>query len=120
VFFFIAAMSHWVLDILMHTADLPILGFGHHDKKIGLGLWRYPKFAFVFEYVFFAVPTLFLAPADIQLPLLLGGAALHLFNANSFFGFTKTNPTKTPNRYASLAIVGFALAIIGFTAIWHS
>lgn len=119
VFFFIAAMSHWLLDTIMHLPDLPVLGFGH-DKKIGLGLWRYPKIAFVFEYLFFAIPTLLFAPADIRIGLLAGGLFLHLFNGNSFFGLTKTNPTKTPNAYASLALVGFGLAIAGFTLIWHS
>lgn len=119
VFFFAAAMSHWVLDTIMHLPDLPILGFGH-DKKIGLGLWRYPKIAFIFEYLFFAVPTIFLAPADIRIALLGGGLFLHFFNGNSFFGFTKTNPTKTPNAYASLALVAFGLAITGFSLLWHS
>jgi hypothetical protein len=119
VFFYIAAMSHWFLDILMHLPDLPVLGFGK-DKKIGFGLWRYPKTAFVFEYVFYAVCTILFAAPSLWETLLLGGLALHAVNANSFFGFTKTNPTKSPNSYASLAIFGFTLAISGFTAIWHS
>jgi hypothetical protein len=119
VFFFLAAMSHWFLDSLMHLPDLPVLGFGK-DKKIGLGLWRYPKSAFIFEYVFYAVCTVLFSVPSLWAPLLLGGLALHLMNANSFFGFTKTNPTKTPNAYASLALFGFAIAIAGFTAVWHA
>ena len=50
---------------------------------------------------------------------LLGGAlVLHLLNANSFFGFTKANPTGTPRRYAALALGGFAAAIAWFTLAW--
>jgi len=110
VLFFIAAMSHWLLDAVVHLPDLPVLGFGK-DLKIGLGLWNYPVPAFVFEYLFYAFGTLLLVPARHVWPMLLAGGALHLLNANSFFGFTKTNPTKTPKRYASLALFGYILAI---------
>ena len=51
--FVLASVSHWVLDIFMHLPDLPILGFGK-DKKIGLGLWNYPKAAFFVEYALYA------------------------------------------------------------------
>jgi hypothetical protein len=118
VFFYIAAMSHWFLDTLMHLPDLPVLGFGK-DRKVGLGLWRYPKTAFAFEYAFFALATLLFAPIHLWAALLAGGVVLHLINANSFFGFTHDNPTKTSNAYASLALFGFGLAITGFTLVWH-
>jgi len=110
VLFFIAAISHWLLDAIVHLPDLPVLGFGP-DRKIGLGLWNYPGAAFVFEYLFYAFGTLMLVPAKYVWPMLIAGGVLHLLNANSFFGFTKTNPTKTPKTYASLALFGYVLAI---------
>jgi len=111
VLFFIAAISHWLLDAIVHLPDLPVLGFGP-DKKIGLGLWNYPGVAFVFEYLFYALGTLLLVSAKHLWPMLIVGGALHLLNANSFFGFTKTNPTKTPKKYASLALFGYVVAIV--------
>ncbi len=43
--------------------------------------------------------------------MILGGV-FHLFNANSFFGFTKRNPFGTPNRYALLILFGYVLFIV--------
>jgi hypothetical protein len=37
---------HWLLDLPVHVADLPLFG----DKlKVGFGLWNYPVLAFVLE-----------------------------------------------------------------------
>jgi hypothetical protein len=35
----VAVFSHWMLDVPMHTADLPLAG--NQSTKIGLGLWRH-------------------------------------------------------------------------------
>jgi hypothetical protein len=110
VLFFIAAISHWLLDAIVHLPDLPVLGFGP-DRKIGLGLWNYPGVAFVFEYLFYTFGTLLFVSAKHVWPMLIAGGVLHFLNANSFFGFTKTNPTKTPKMYASLALFGYVIAI---------
>lgn len=34
-----AVASHWLLDLPMHTPDLPLAG--SHSLKLGLGLWNY-------------------------------------------------------------------------------
>ena len=37
------AFSHWVLDLFVHRADMPILpGNAGHLPMLGFGLWRYP------------------------------------------------------------------------------
>ncbi len=118
VLFWLGALSHWVLDVVVHMHDLPVLGSKKHDKYVGFSLWAVPKFAFLFEYVFFAVAILLTTQTSAWLPLLLGGLILHTLNANSFFAFTKTNLTKTANQYATLALVGFAAAIAWFTVFW--
>jgi heme A synthase len=33
-----AVLSHWVLDLLVHTPDLPLLG--NDSPKLGLGIWN--------------------------------------------------------------------------------
>lgn len=116
--FWIGALSHWLLDIVVHVKDLPVFGKNTADTYVGLGLWQRPKLAFVLEYLFFAMVILVTASSSAWPALLYGGLALHLLNANSFFGLTKSNPTKTPNQYASLALFGFSIAIVWFTMFW--
>jgi len=109
--FVAASASHWLLDATVHLKDLPILGFGP-DRKFGFGLWNRPKSAFIIEYLFYAVLTALTFPSKLM-PLLVVGTIFHLINANSFLGLTKTNPFKSPNAYAMLALVGilaFSLA----------
>ena len=109
--FVAASASHWLLDATVHLKDLPVLGFGP-DRKFGFGLWNRPKTAFILEYLFYAVLTALTFPSKLM-PLLVVGTIFHLINANSFLGLTKTNPFKSPNAYAMLALVGilaFSLA----------
>ncbi|HEV7706085.1 MAG TPA: hypothetical protein VGO46_17440 [Gemmatimonadaceae bacterium] len=41
-----AVFSHWVLDFIVHTRDLPL--YDNH-AKVGLGLWNAPMFALALE-----------------------------------------------------------------------
>ena len=119
ILFWIGVLSHWLLDAVVHLRDLPIRGWGPNDRRIGLGLWSRPRLAFALEYALFAVTVLLLAPSSMHPGLLGGGLLLHLFNINSFFGFTKNNPFGTPRRFALLALVGYAFAIAWFTMSWQ-
>ena len=39
----LVAFSHWVLDLLVHRADMPLLpGHDLHQPRFGFGLWRHP------------------------------------------------------------------------------
>ena len=106
VLFVVASASHWFLDTITHLTDLPLTGL-RRDKKVGLGLWKYPRTAFALEYLFYAVVTALVMPANVIVPLLVVGAIFHLLNANSFLGLTKTNPFKTDRAYAAITLVGF-------------
>lgn len=122
--FWLGAISHWLLDVPVHLRDLPVLGRvgtreGRGDRFVGWGLWSRPRLAFVAEYAFFALVALRTAPSSALVGLLAGALLLHLLNANSFFGFTRGNPTGTPRRYAGLALGGFAAAIAWFTLAWQ-
>jgi hypothetical protein len=48
-----AVFSHFLLDVPMHTPDMPI--FGNNSAKIGLGLWRHRDLALSAELVTLAV-----------------------------------------------------------------
>lgn len=41
-----AVLSHWVIDFISHTADMPLI---NDNFKIGLGLWLFPWPAFLIE-----------------------------------------------------------------------
>ncbi len=46
----LVAMSHWVLDLIVHRADMPILpGGGGMLPRLGFGLWRYPAWSAMLE-----------------------------------------------------------------------
>ena len=43
----LASFSHWVLDLIMHTPDLPLIG--DDSTKVGLGLWDHYAIGLAFE-----------------------------------------------------------------------
>ncbi|MEN6611070.1 MAG: hypothetical protein ABFC24_09510 [Methanoregulaceae archaeon] len=116
VLFIAASASHWLLDAITHIRDLPVLGMGR-DTKVGLGLWNYPRSAFVLELLFYGAITVFVVQPAIVVPLLVLGVVFHLINANSFLGVIKTNPFKTSRSYALAALLGFLAFIGGANAI---
>ena len=113
IVFVVASASHWLLDVVTHKKDLPVLGTGR-DVRVGLGLWNYPRSAFVLELIFYVVITVLVVQPAQVIPLLALGFAFHLINANSFFGFSRKNPF-TPRSYAFAALAGF-LGFIGLAA----
>jgi hypothetical protein len=55
----VAVLSHWFLDLIVHTQDLPLLS--DNSTKVGFGLWNNAKATYLLETV-----------------LLLGGLGLYL------------------------------------------
>ncbi len=48
----LVVFSHWILDVLMHRGDMPILPGGAGDlPRLGFGLWRSPAASAVLELV---------------------------------------------------------------------
>lgn len=48
----LVAASHWLLDLIVHRADLPILPGNIGDfPRLGFGLWRFPQVSFGAELV---------------------------------------------------------------------
>jgi len=45
----LAVFSHWVLDLVVHTPDLPL--WSDTSLKLGFGLWNYPVVTYVLEAV---------------------------------------------------------------------
>src|SRR4029078_9236033 len=42
------SFSHWVLDLVVHTPDLPLYD---NAAKVGFGLWRHVAFSFPLELI---------------------------------------------------------------------
>lgn len=45
----VCVFSHWVLDVPMHTRDMPLAG--NDSTKIGLGLWRHRELSLAAELI---------------------------------------------------------------------
>ena len=104
--FVLASSSHWLLDTVVHLGDLPVLGFDG-DRKVGLGLWKWGRVAFLTELVLFILFAVVFVGTSELLPVLGVGVLFHGINANSFLGLSKKNPFGSPKAYASVALVGF-------------
>ena len=109
--FVLASISHWLLDVIVHKRDLPVLGFGP-DIKVGFGLWNWSRTSFFVEFAIVVAATLVFEPPAKWLWIFVAALLLHLANINSFFGFTKSSMMGA-RGYAVLAWIGFvALAVI--------
>jgi hypothetical protein len=104
--FVAGSASHWLLDTVVHLKDLPVLGFDG-DRKVGAGLWKRGPLAFVVEYVFYAIVTLFALSGFSLVYALILGAVFHAINLPSFFRSNRKNSVKSSNAYAALALIGF-------------
>ena len=47
----LCVLSHWFLDLIMHTPDLPLTPFG--DSRFGLGLWNHVALSLTIEIILF-------------------------------------------------------------------
>lgn len=52
----LVVFSHWLLDLLVHRADLPILPGNFWDLPLlGFGLWRFPAVSILLESILIAI-----------------------------------------------------------------
>jgi hypothetical protein len=56
----LGVLSHWVLDVIVHRADMPVL-FG--GPRVGFGLWNAPMAEMLLELAMFAVGLVLYARA---------------------------------------------------------
>jgi hypothetical protein len=81
--------SHWVLDLLVHRADMPILPGNAGDlPRLGLGLWRLPA-----------------ASAAVELALVVVGTYLYWRAAMKVVSDGGEPTTKSATRLAMLMLV---------------
>jgi hypothetical protein len=96
----LVAASHWLLDLFVHRADLPILPGNIGDfPRLGLGLWRYPLVSF-----------------SIELALILSGAWLYWRAANRVVKTAGTGGLAATLAASLIAIFGVLILWLDFTA----
>lgn len=87
----LVAFSHWLLDLIVHRGDLPLLpGNVGHLPTLGFGLWRAPA-----------------AAMSVELALVVAGAWLYYRAARSA-SLGAGIPTRRAAFVASLILVGGA------------
>ncbi len=91
----LVSMSHWVLDLFMHRADMPILPGNAGDlPRLGLGLWRFPA-----------------ASAALELALVVGGGALYWQAARRVAG--RDGPLVTRANLCGALVIAAGILTLG-------
>ncbi len=78
----LAVLSHWFIDLVVHTPDLPLLG--DNSPKVGFGLWNN-----------------YLATIVIEVSLIIGALILYL---------RSTTASGSMGKYAMIIFVGFMVS----------
>ncbi len=90
------AFSHWILDLIVHRPDLPILpGNAGSLPLLGFGLWNIPA-----------------ASAILELILAVGGAYLYYQSAKNAPGASKTNGGKPVRAYWAAGMTGLLTVLL--------
>ena len=110
--------SHWLLDLIVHVPDLPLLG---NRYKVGFGLWNFRRLALALEFaVLFAGAALYMESLGSGSPgmwwftlgLSVALAALHLY---SLFG---PAPKSTSEMAGSALVAYIAVAAACLAGAW--
>lgn len=112
----IAVLSHYVLDVVSHWPDMPLIGFGaQHDIRFGTGLAGLPLMFYLVEFALSVGACLLFDPANRRL---LGTMfILMVLYSNTVFGFA---PPPVPPSYvfgvAMLATFSVTPAVLWWAA----
>jgi hypothetical protein len=88
--------SHWLLDLLVHRPDLPILpGNAGNLPLLGFGLWEYPVVSAIIEFILIFAGAYLYYRSATQLPVPPGG-----------------NPTSQRRRVLTASIVTAVLLLL--------
>ena len=111
----LASFSHWLLDLVMHTPDMPL--FDDDSTKLGLGLWDHPAIGLPLEFAVLALGvwlyTRSVTLTDRGTTLVWGFAGLlAVLQVYSHFGPAPASP----DAYAVTALVLYT--VLAALAAW--
>jgi hypothetical protein len=98
----LVVFSHWVLDLIVHRPDLPLLpGDAGNLPRLGFGLWRYPVAAML-----------------VELAIVLAGSALYwLAAAETASGSPQSIRNRAHLAGGLVLVCGLAVLVLDFTRI---
>ncbi len=107
-----AVFSHWLLDFVVHTPDMPLVPGG---EGLGLGLWRHQPWALIVEL---ALAVAGFAAFALRSPLPLGRklvvagmvAVAGGFTVEGAFGYAAL-PEPSVIALSSLVLIGLSIAV---------
>jgi hypothetical protein len=111
----LAVFSHWVLDLVVHRPDLPLVGDSY---KVGLGLWNQPAVALLLEISILASGLIFCLKRTRRIArggtigFVVFGVALVLIQVVVFFGAPPTSATAA--AVTALAAYAILAAVAGW------
>jgi hypothetical protein len=97
-----ASFSHWILDLVVHTPDLPLYDNTH---KVGLGLWRHVAVSFPLELAVLAIGVALYTRRTIVWGFAVALAAIQVY-AN--FG----PPPASPQVMAAMALAIYVVLAV--------
>ncbi|MFW2387265.1 MAG: hypothetical protein ACN4G0_02955 [Polyangiales bacterium] len=97
----LCVISHWLLDLPVHLADLPLWGDVH---KVGFGLWDRPLIAFILEAgVLFIGVALYAKHARSKVAIWIFGIAMLALQMTSLV----MPPPETTTQFALMALSSY-------------
>jgi hypothetical protein len=103
----LCAISHWILDLPVHVADLPLWGDVH---KVGLGLWDRPVIALVLEAgVLFLGTAVYARHARSKAAVWIFAILMLAIQMSSFVA----PPPEEPAQFALMALFLYLLIAAG-------
>ncbi len=109
-----AAFSHWLLDLIVHVRDLPLLG---NSMKVGFGLWRHVWLSLPLELAtLYAGAILYarFAPSKTRFGDTVLWSYVAVLTLAQLYGQFGPDPT-SPVGQAQLALLAYlALAAVAF------
>jgi hypothetical protein len=108
-------LSHWLLDLLVHRADLPLWD---DQAKVGLGLWNYPLLTLVIEgtLAFGGIALVLARSASRRSRLRRGLPIVGVIVFGLQVGLLFSPPPPSPAALATM-LLGFYVAMTA-TAAW--
>lgn len=97
----LCVISHWILDLPVHVADLPLWG---DTNKVGFGLWDRPVIAFALEAgILFLGTGVYAQHARRKVPVWTFAAVMLAIQTTSFV----TPPPAEPAQFAMMALFSY-------------
>jgi len=100
-----AVFSHWILDLVVHTPDLPLYD---NTAKVGFGLWRHVVFSFPLEIGLLLVGAwLYARTVTFRHPFVFWGFVLFLGAMQVYANFGPP-----PASTDSMAVMAFGFYVV--------